>query len=39
MDDKRLEDGLRIRREVLGAERAYDQADAFNRRFQEFMTE
>lgn len=42
MDEKRLEEGLRIRRQVLGAERverAYDQADDFNRPFQEFMTE
>ena len=42
MDEKRLEEGLRIRREVLGEERvkrAYDKADAFNRPFQELMTE
>ena len=42
MDEQRFEEGLRIRREVLGAERverAYDQADDFNRPFQEFMTE
>jgi len=42
VDEQRFEEGLRIRREVLGAERverAYDQADDFNRPFQEFMTE
>ena len=42
MDEERLEEGLRIRREVLGDERvkrAYDEADGFNRPFQEFMTE
>ena len=42
MDEQRFEEGLRIRREVLGAERverAYDHADDFNRPFQEFMTE
>jgi len=42
MDENRLEQGLEIRREVLGearVKRAYDEADAFNRPFQEFMTE
>jgi 4-carboxymuconolactone decarboxylase len=42
MDKTLLEQGLRLRREVLGAdrvERAYDSADAFNRPFQELMTE
>jgi len=42
MDEDLLQEGLRIRREVLGADRvarAYDEADAFNRPFQEFMTE
>ena len=42
MDKALLETGHTIRREVLGAEhvdRATANMDAFNRRFQEFMTE
>jgi len=42
MDKALLETGHKIRREVLGAghvDRATANMDAFNRRFQEFMTE
>jgi 4-carboxymuconolactone decarboxylase len=42
MDEKLLDEGLRIRKAVLGDERVsrvYDNADAFNKPFQDFMTE
>lgn len=42
MDPKLLEEGLKIRKAVLGEERVarvYDGADAFNKPFQDFMTE
>ncbi len=42
MDRDLLEEGLRIRKAVLGEARittVYDEADAFNRPFQDFLTE
>ena len=42
MDKKLLEDGLRVRREVLGDEyvdRSMKNADAFNKPFQEIVSE
>jgi 4-carboxymuconolactone decarboxylase len=42
MDEKRYQGGLKVRREVLGAEyvdRAIKSADDFNRQFQELVSE